>query len=64
MDIFRELLDDPIQRSKLLRDVGKNIVLKQYDEGAVVYERGEIATSLFMVIKGEVSLCLPGDKQT
>jgi CRP-like cAMP-binding protein len=61
LDIFRELLDDPIQHRKLLRDVNKNLQLKLYDEGATVYARGEVAESLYLVIRGHVSLIMPAE---
>lgn len=61
LDIFRGLLEDPIQRHKLIRDVTKNLQLKLYDEGALVYSRGEIAQSLYMVIRGRVSLRMPAE---
>ena len=59
LDIFKEILEDPVQKHKLIRDVNKNLQLKLYDEGAVIYNRGEVSEGFYMVIKGKVSLCLP-----
>lgn len=64
LDIFKEILEDPIQKSKLVRDVGKNIRLKVYDEEAVVYCRGDLALEFYLLVKGEVSLRMPVYKQT
>jgi hypothetical protein len=43
----------------MIRDVNKNLQLKIYDEDAIIYNKGEVASSFFMVVKGNVSLCLP-----
>jgi CRP-like cAMP-binding protein len=59
LDIFKEILEDPVQKSKLIRDVNKNLQLKLYDEGAIIYNKGETSSSFYMVIKGQVSLCMP-----
>lgn len=37
----------------------KNIHLRLYDEDANIYNKGDISESIYLVIKGEVSLCLP-----
>lgn len=63
LDIFKEILEDPVQKSKLVRDVGKNIRLKVYDEDAVVYSRGDLSLEFYLLVKGEVSLRMPVYKQ-
>lgn len=52
-------MEDPVQKTKLIRDVNKNIQLKLYDEEAIIYDKGDVAECIYMVIKGTVSLCLP-----
>ena len=41
----------------------KNIELKVYDAEAIIYNKGDISESMYMVIKGAVSLCLPVIKE-
>lgn len=43
LDIFKEILEDPVQKHKLIRDVNKNLQLKIYDEGAAIYNKGEVS---------------------
>lgn len=64
LDIFKEILDDPIQKSKLVRDVGKNVRLKVYDEDAVIYSRGDPSLEFYLLVKGQVSLRMPVYKQS
>lgn len=64
LDIFKEMLEDPVQKNKIIRDVGKALRLIAFCEGAVIYNKGEIASSIYMVIKGQVSLCLPVFKES
>lgn len=64
MDIFKEMLEDPVQKSKIIRDVGKALRLIAFDERAVIYSKGESAASIYMVIKGHVSLCMPIFKES
>lgn len=58
------MLEDPVQKNKIIRDVGKALRLMSFGEEAVIYNKGEIATSIYMVIKGQVSLCLPVFKES
>jgi hypothetical protein len=58
------MMEDPIQRNKIIRDVGRALRLKAYDEEAVIYNKGENSISIYMVIKGNVSLCMPIFKET
>jgi len=43
IDIFKEIMEDPIQKNKLIRDVTKNIKLKLYDEEGSIYDKGDIS---------------------
>jgi CRP-like cAMP-binding protein len=57
------MLEDPIQKIKIIRDIIKTVHLKIYEEGAVIYGKGESSTSIYMVIKGAVSLCVAVPKE-
>ncbi len=52
-------MEDMTQKNKLIRDVNKNVKLLHYDQDAIIYNKGEVSDSIYMVIKGSVSLCLP-----
>ena len=43
MDIFKEIMEDPVQKNKLMRDVTKNIKLKLYDEEGSIYDKGDVS---------------------
>jgi CRP-like cAMP-binding protein len=53
------MMEDMTQKNKLIRDVNKNVKLLHYDQDAIIYNKGEVSDSIYMVIKGSVSLCLP-----
>jgi signal-transduction protein with cAMP-binding, CBS, and nucleotidyltransferase domain len=59
LDIFKEIIEDPAHKSKIIRDVTKALKLKAYGEDAIIYNKGETSTYIYMVIKGNVSLCMP-----
>ena len=39
-DIFKEIVEDPLQKVKLIRDVIKNVEVKVYDSDAIIYNKG------------------------
>jgi hypothetical protein len=43
IDIFKEIMEDPVQKNKLIRDVTKNIKLKLYDEEGSIYNKGDVS---------------------
>jgi hypothetical protein len=43
IDIFKEIMEDPVQKNKLMRDVTKNIKLKLYDEEGSIYDKGDVS---------------------
>jgi len=57
------MLEDPVQKNKIIRDITKTVNLKIYEEDSVIYGKGESSTSIYMVIKGAVSQCVPVAKE-
>jgi CRP-like cAMP-binding protein len=53
------MLADPVQKIKIIRDVSKALRLKSYGFDDIIYNKGENSTSIYIVIKGNVSLCMP-----
>jgi CRP-like cAMP-binding protein len=63
-DLFRDLLDgSPHQHRKVMKDVCKNIKLKQYQYGDIVFNVGDCAEELYLCMDGEVSICIMGKLQ-
>lgn len=58
-DIFKDVLEDPHQRNKLVRDVMRSLKVETVETGVPLYSKGDPAESIFMVLRGAVSLCLP-----
>ena len=39
-DIFKEIVEDPLQKVKLIRDVIKNVEVKVFEEDSIIYNKG------------------------
>jgi hypothetical protein len=59
LDVFRDLLEGiPHQKNRVVRDVCKNIDLKQYQYGDLIYDIGEKAKSIYFCLSGSVSISI------
>ncbi len=59
LDVFRDLLEGiPHQKNRVVRDVCKNIDLKQYQYGDLIYDIGEKAKAIYFCLSGSVSISI------
>jgi hypothetical protein len=59
LDVFRDLLEGiPHQRNRVVRDVCKNLELRNYRSGEIVYNVGDKVDELYFCIAGLISICI------
>ena len=52
-------MEETVQRRKLVRDVSQKVSLQLFDREGIIYNKGDLADSIYLVVRGSVSLCLP-----
>ena len=50
--------------SKQIGEVSEIAVIKDFEEGQIIYDQKETAKNLFILLEGEVSLRIPSKKDT
>ena len=59
LDVFRDLLEGiPQQKNRVVRDVCKNIELKYYSYGDIIYDVGDKAQDVYFCLSGVVYICI------